>query len=60
MLKDVFILLISNFVEVIHVELPYKRREVSMSKVSWQNLLLEALNIQNRKMSALFIPSNNS
>ncbi len=33
MLKDVLIIIVSDFVKVIHIELPDKRREISMSKV---------------------------
>jgi hypothetical protein len=33
-LENVFILLVSYFVKIVHVELPYKRGKVSMSKVN--------------------------
>ena len=60
MLKNVFILFIADFVEIIHIELANKRGEVTMSKVNGQNLLLKSLHIQNSEIGALFVPCNNA
>lgn len=45
MFKDVLVLLVADLVEVVHVELPHKGREVAVPEVGGQYLLLEALNI---------------
>lgn len=43
--KDVLVLLVADLVEIVHVELPDKGREVAVPEVGGQDLLLEALNI---------------
>jgi hypothetical protein len=45
MFKDVFILLVAYFVEVIHVKLPNKGGEIAVAEINWKNLLLEAVHI---------------
>jgi len=56
MLENVFILLISDFVKIIHIELSHEGREISMSKVNRQNNLLKLFNISDNKVCSLFIP----
>lgn len=60
MFKDVFIELIADLVEIIHVELTNKRREVTMPKICWQNLLLEPFNIKDGKISSFLVPTHDS
>ncbi len=60
MLENVFILLIANFVEVIHVELANKGREITMPKVNRKNLLLKPVHIQDGEVGALFIPRDDA
>jgi hypothetical protein len=59
MLENVSVLLVTNFVEVIHIELAHKRRKIAVAKVGRQDLLFEALNVQNSEMGAVFTPGNN-
>jgi hypothetical protein len=59
MLENVFILLISDLVEIIHVQLSDKRREIAMSEVNRQDFLLKFLNVDYNKVSALLIPCDN-
>ena len=56
MLKNVLILLIPDFVEIIHVELSNKGREISVSKVDGKDLFLEAINIKDSEVSSFLIP----
>lgn len=58
MLENVFVLLVSNLVEIIHVELANKRREISMSKVDRKDLLLETINIKDSEVGSLLIPDD--
>ena len=57
-LKDISIGFIPDFVEIIHVELPYKRREVPMPEVHGQYFLLELLYIIDDESSTIAIPSD--
>ena len=59
MLKDAFILFISNFVEIVHVELSNKGGEISMPEVDRQNFLFKTVKIQDSKVGSFFIPYNN-
>ena len=58
MLENVLILLVSNLVEIIHVELPDKRREVSMSEVDWEDLLLKTVNIEDSEVGSFLVPGH--
>lgn len=58
MLKDVLVELVSNLVEIVHVELPHKRREIFMSEIDGKDLLLETLKVENGEMRSLFVPAN--
>lgn len=60
MLEDVLVLLVADFMEVIHVELPNKGREVAVPEVSRQYLLLEPLNIKDGEVGTLLIPGYNA
>ena len=54
--ENVFIVIVSDFVKVIHVELSDKWWEISMSKVDRQNLFLKFLDIDNDEICALVVP----
>jgi len=56
--EDVFILFVADFVEIVHVELPYKGRKVSVPEVSRQDFLLEAFNIENGEVRAFLVPNH--
>jgi hypothetical protein len=56
MLKNVFILLISNFMKIVHIELSYERGKISMPEVNWENHLLKMFNISNNKVCSFIIP----
>ncbi len=56
MFKDIFILLVAYFVEIVHVELPDKGWEISMSEVDWKNLLFKAFNVEDSEVCAFFVP----
>ena len=58
MLKNVFILLVSDFVEIIHVELSDKRREISMSKVDRKYFLFKTINVQDGEVGSLLVPDH--
>jgi hypothetical protein len=58
-LKDVLVLLVSNFVEVIHVELSDKRGKVFVSEVDRKDLLFEPINIKDCEVSSFLVPSDN-
>ena len=58
MLENALILLIAYFVEIIHVELPDERREISVPEVGGQDFLLKKTHIKNGKVCALIIPSD--
>ena len=44
--------------EIIHVELPHKRREIPVPEVDGQNFLFKALNIMNSEVCAFLVPDN--
>ena len=58
MLENALILLIAYFVEIIHVELPDERREISVPEVDRQNLLLETVHVQDGEVRALVVPEH--
>ena len=58
MLKDVLILFIADFMEVIHVELPDEGREITVSEVDGKDFLFETININDSKVSSLRVPSD--
>ena len=58
MLKDVLIELVSNLVEIIHVELSHERGEIFMPEIDGKDLLFKTINIDNCEMYSLFIPAN--
>jgi hypothetical protein len=58
MLENVLVLLVSNFVEIIHVELPDEGGEVSVSEVDRKNLLLEAIDIEDGEVGSLLVPDD--
>ena len=60
MFKNVNVWIISYFVKIIHIQLSNKWCKISVSKMSWQNLLLKSLDIINDKVVALLVPWNNS
>lgn len=60
MLEYIAIGLVSDLVKIIHIELPYKGREITVPKVNRQNLLLEFLDIFDNKWNFVFIPVNDA
>ena len=58
MLKNVLILFISDFMEIIHVQLSDKGREVTVSEVDRKDLLLKAINIKNCEVGPLLVPDH--
>lgn len=57
-LKNVLVAVISDLVEVIHVELSNKGAEISVSEMYRKNLLLELLDIDNGKAVSFFVPGD--
>lgn len=58
MLENVLVLLVSNFVEIIHVELPDEGGEVSVPEVDRKNLLLETIDIEDSEVGSLLVPDD--
>jgi hypothetical protein len=58
MLKDVPVELVTDLMEVVHVELPHERGKVAVAEIGRQNLLLKDLDLQNGETSALRVPSD--
>lgn len=56
MFENVFIIVISDFVEVIHVELSDKWTEISVSKMYGQNFLFKSLYVNDNKICSFFVP----
>lgn len=56
MFKNVFIIIVSDFVEVIHVQLSHKGRKISMPEMNRQNFLLELLNINDNEIGSFLVP----
>lgn len=59
MLKNVLVLLISDFVEIIHVELSDKGGEVTVPKVYRKDFLFEAINIKDGEVGSFLVPNDN-
>lgn len=58
MLEDVLVLFVADLMEVIHVELSNKGAEVAVPKVDGQDLLLEALDVEDGKVGAVLVPGS--
>ena len=58
MLENVLVLLISNLVEIIHVELSDEGGEITMPEVDGQDFFLKAINIKDGKVCSFFIPDD--
>lgn len=56
MLENVFVIVISDFVEVIHIELSYKWTEISVSKMYRENFLFKSLYVNDNKICSFFVP----
>ena len=52
--------MVPRLVEVVHVQLPYKRREVIMLKVFGQDLLRELVHLLYNEAVPLFVPADNT
>jgi hypothetical protein len=59
MFEDISVELIADFVEVIHVQLAHEGGEVAVPKVGRQDLLFEALHIEDGEVSAIIAPCHN-
>lgn len=59
MLKNVLVLLISDFVEIIHVELSDKGGEVTVPKVDRKDFLFKAINIKYGEVGSFLVPNDN-
>ena len=57
--KDILVLFVADLMEIIHVELPDKRREISMSKIDRKDLLLKSINVKDCEVGSIFIPGSN-
>lgn len=49
MLKNIFMILVSTFMKVIHIKLANKRLEITMFEISWQNFLRKIALLLNNK-----------
>ena len=58
MLKNVLILFIPNFVEVIHVELSDEGGEVAVPEVDGKDLRLEAVHIEDGEVGSFLVPGD--
>ena len=58
MLENVFVIVVSDLVEVIHVKLTNKWWEISVTKMYWEHLLLEFLDIDNDEIGSLLVPGD--
>jgi hypothetical protein len=52
-------LFLSNFMKIIHIKLPHKRRKLAMLKILRKNLVLKQFLIFNYKADPSFSPLNN-
>lgn len=57
-LEDILVELVADFVEIVHVELPDEGGEVFVAKVDGQDLLFEALHVQDGEVGAVFTPAD--
>ncbi len=60
MAEAVLVRVVPRLVEVVHVKLPYKRREVIMLKVFGQDLFCELVHLLYDEAVPLFVPANNT
>lgn len=58
MLENIFIVVITNFVKIIHVQLPDEGTEISVSEMYWQDFLFESLDIDDDKIRSVLVPSD--
>lgn len=58
MLENVFVVVISNFVKIIHVELTDKWWKISMAEMDWKDLFFEFLDVDNDKIGSFLVPSD--
>jgi len=56
MLENALIELVSDFVEIVHVELPHEWWKVPVPKVDGQNLLLKFLYVLDDEVGTLIVP----
>ena len=57
MFEDVLVLLVSDLVEVIHVKLSHEGAEVSVSEVDGEDLLLEAVDVDDGEVGSFLVPA---
>lgn len=48
--ENVLIVVISNFVKIIHIKLSNEGTEIPMTKVNWQYILLKSLHITDNEV----------
>lgn len=58
MFEDRNLFLFANFVEIVHVELTYKGRELFMFEIFWEDLVLEEILMLHNKASSVVCPLN--
>ena len=58
MLENVLVLLVSDFVKVIHVELADEGGEVAVPEVDGEDFLLEAVDIEDGEVGSLLVPDD--
>ncbi len=58
MFENVFVVVISDLVEIIHVQLPNKRWEVSVAKMYRKHLFLKFLDIDDDEIGPLLVPGD--
>ena len=58
MLKNVLVGIVSDFMEIVHIELPHKWWEIAMAEEEGEHLLLELVNFTDDESGAVWIPAN--
>lgn len=58
-LENIFVLLVANFVKVVHIELPHEGGEVAMAKIDGENLLLKLVDVDDDEIGAFLVPRHN-
>jgi hypothetical protein len=56
--KNVLVLLVADFVEIIHVELADEGGEISVAEVNGEDFLLEAVHIEDGEVGAFLVPED--
>ena len=56
MTEDIFTGIFTAFVEAVHVELSYKRVDISMSEVFWENVILEVIDLFDGELASVGHP----